>query len=218
MAWFRRKAPPPSPLWHFIADHTPERVGTFLDKATETAESSTKYLQDVIFRTTLMCTAQFLQNVGASVRKEFVAANPDVIAFEALAYCMYAIKETHLPTPDDPFDESDDEVLVDAYRETIYLLELVIKKLTGWDIEKIWDRRILGHFQQKNMKEASQALVGTLLTIGEAKVPTVDYGPMKLDLPLQLQLMVGVPAFTISYPPGAVCAIKAAISEYSLLD
>lgn len=212
-----RKKPQPTPLWGFLERHDAATVAAWLERERERAESSETFLRQLIASCTFACAANFLRTAGVTARDGLGKVNPDVIAFESLAFSIYAIRTYHMPMPEDPF-EDEPEALVDAYREVIAILRWQAEKVTGWQVADVWERRILYHFQRKDLKDASQAFVGLLLTMTDAQTPAQDYGRTKLDLKLNIALLAGVTAFTVSYPKASAEAIQGIISEFTLID
>lgn len=206
------------PLWDSLAKFTPEKVAAHLEKESQSSEDSDEFLKQLILGATYACAGDFVRGAGDVARAGLGKVAPDVIAFEALSFCIYLIRENHLPTPEDPLDDDENETLVDAYRDVIYMLRLHVEKFTGWDVDALWDRRIMYHFQRKNMMEATEAFVGRLLTMTDVQVPAVDYGRMSLNVRLNTDMRMRVHAFASTIPKGSAEAIQNVVSEYDLAD
>jgi len=218
MAWFRKKPKQePSPLWDFIAQYDAKRVANWLDEELKKAESSSTFLEQVILGLTLVCAADFQQNVGKIVRDGLPTANPDVIAFEGLAYSIFAIRQFHLP-PADYEDSDEPEMLVNAYRDVITDLRHLVEKYTKWSIQKEWNARIMQHSQFRGIMQPLERLNGKLLSVGGVQSPPVLYGSPSFDLLLSAQIIVATQAFTLSVPKATAKAIENLISELSLMD
>lgn len=211
-----RKKRVAAPLWDFLIEYTPERVAARLDRELQVSEDSREFLRLVILGTTYACAADFLRGCGMIARDRLDGVNPDVIAFEALSFCIYAIREHHLPTPEDPLDDSEPEPLVDAYRDVIGMIPAHIEKLTGWQVGALWDRRVLAHFQRTTYREGTEAFVSRLSTMAGAAKPARDYGPPSLDLRLTLDLTARVMTFALAIPQGFAEAIQIAVVEFGL--
>jgi hypothetical protein len=208
----------PAPLWDFLAKFTPEKFAAHLDKESRSSDDGSEFLRQLILGATYVCVGDFVRGAGDFARKGLGKVAPDVIAFEALSFCIYNIRENHLPTPEDPLDDDENETLVNAYRDVIYMTRLHIEKFTGWDVTALWNRRIMFHFQRKDVMEATEAFVGRLLSMTDAQVPTVDYGPMSLDIKLNTDIRMHVHAFASNVPKGCAEAIENVVSEFSLAD
>lgn len=218
MSWFSRKSKEvPSPLWDFVAQHDAKRVADWLDGEVKTAESSATFLMQVIFGWTIVCAADFQRSVGKIVRDSLKTANADVIAFEGLAYSVFAVRQFHLP-PADYEDDDEPEMIVDAYREVIAHLRHLVEKHTGWSIRKEWDARIMQYAQSGGIMKPMERLNGKLLSIGQVQVPQVLYEEPNPDLLLSVQVMVATQAFTLSFPQTAAKTIQEVISELYLID
>lgn len=218
MAWFRRKPKEaPSPLWDFVAQYDAKMVGDWLDEQFKSAESSANFLTQVILGSTLLCAADFQRNVGKIVRNNLPTANPDVIAFEGLAYSVFAIRQFHLP-PADYEDREEPEMLVDAYRRVIAHLRYLIEKYTGWSIQKEWNARIMQHAQFRGIMEPMERLNGKLLSVGGVQVPPMLYERPNPDPFLSIQVMAATQAFTLSFPKTAAETIQSVISELDLVN
>lgn len=218
MAWFRRKPKvAPSPLWDFVAKYDAKMVAHWLDEELKKAESSATFLMQVILGLTLVCAADFQRSVGKIVRDGLRTANPDVIAFEGLAYSVVAIRHFHLPAADYE-DREEPGMLVDAYREVIAHLRYLVEKYTGWSIRKEWNARIMQHAQFRGIMEPIERLNGKLLSVGGVLVPPVLYERPNSDLLLSAQVMVATQAFTLSFPKRTAETIQSIISELDLVD
>lgn len=218
MSWFRRKPMEvPSPLWGVVADYDAKVVADWLEEESKKAESSETILMQTILALTLACAADFQRNVGEILRTGFPTANPDVIAFEGLAFSLFAVRQFHLPPGD--YDEHDEpEMLVDAYREVIANLRCLIEKYTGWSIQKEWNARIIQHAQFPGIVEPMERLNGKLMSVAGVQVPPVLYGQPRLDALLSMELVTAVQAFTVIVPKATAKAIQNVISELNLLD
>ena len=218
MAWFRRKPKEASsPLWDFVAQYDAKMVADWLDKEMKTAESSATFLKQVILGSTLVCAADFQLNVGKILRNSLATANPDVIAFEGLAYSVFAIRQFHLP-PADYEDCEVPEMLVNAYREVIADLRYLVEKYTGWSIRKEWNARIMQHAQFRGIIEPMERLNGKLLSVGGVQVPPVLYERPNPDPLLSVQVMMSTQAFTQSFPRTTAETIQRVISELDLVN
>lgn len=218
MGWFRRKPKAAqSPLWDFIAQYDAKMVADWLDEEMKKAESSAVFLMQVILGSTLVCAADFQRNVGKIVRDGLPTVNPDVIAFEGLAYSVFAIRQFHLP-PADYEDREEPEMLVDAYREVIAHLRHLIEKKTRWSIQKEWSARIMQHAQFRGIMEPMERLNGKLLSAGGVQVPPVLYDRSSPAPLLSAQVVVAVQAFTLAFPKTAAEAIQKVISELELVQ
>ncbi|WP_423141691.1 hypothetical protein ACOYW6_12810 [Parablastomonas sp. CN1-191] len=218
MSWFRRKPlEVPAPLWDFVADYDAKLVADWFDEEAKKAESSETFLMQAILALTLVCAADFQRNVGKIVRTGLPTANPDVIAFEGLAFTVFAVRQFHLPPGD--YDEHDEpEMLVDAYREVIANLRCLIEKYTGWSIQKEWNARIMQHAQFRGIIEPMERLNGKLMSVAGVQVPPVLYGQPRLDALLSMELVMAMQAFTVTFPEATAKAIQNIISELNLLD
>jgi hypothetical protein len=208
-----KKKRPAAPLWDFLAQYTPEKLATRLDRESQTSQNSREFLRLVILGCTYTCAADFLRGGGTVARDRLGGVNPDVIAFEALSFSIYAIREQHLPTPEDPVDDTEPEPLVDAYRDVIAMIH--IEKFTGWQIGDLWNRRTLFHFQ-RSYREATEAFLGRLTVLSGVAAPAPDYGPPSLDLQLTLELTGSVMPFALAIPKGYAQAIQNAVAEFGL--
>ncbi len=218
MAWFRRKPKEASsPLWDFVAQYDAKKVANWLENEMKTAESSAVFLSQVILGFTLVCASDFQRNAGKIVRDGIPTANADVIAFEGLAYSVFAIRQFHLP-PADYEDCEEPEMLVEAYRQVIATLWVFVEKYTGWSIEKEWNARIMQHAQFRGIIEPMERLNGKLLSVGGVQVPPVLYQRTFQNPLLSAQVMVATQAFTLSIPKATAETIQGIISEYSLID
>lgn len=218
MSWFRRKAVlKQSPLRDFVCRYDAEMIAAMLERESKTAESSEIFLQQVILGVTLACAANFVRTVGEAVLKGLPTADPDVIAFEGLAFSIFAIRQFHLPAAEYEYRD-EPEALVDAYREVIAQLRYLIEKKTGWSIEKEWNARIMQHFQFRGIMEPIERLNGKLVSLGGEKVPPILYGRPSLDLILTISVMTEVHAFTLNVPKASAEAIQNVISEFDLID
>lgn len=215
MGWFSRK-PDTGPLWDHLSAMTPKRTAQMLDAKAKTAEDSTKFLEEMIFTILQTCGGSFLKGTGEYARDKLGKVNPDVIAFEGLSFCTYLVREYHLPTPADWDDEDEAETVVDAYRFAIAAMPHLVKKLTGWEVGDLWERRIMFWFNRKNMQDATEAFVGTLLTMQDVQLPAANYGRLSLDLRLNLELRGHVNSFAVTMPQAMAEAIQDTISEYGL--
>jgi hypothetical protein len=218
MAWFRRKPKEAtSPLWDFVAQYNAQMVGEWLDKELKAAENNATFLRRMILGLTLVCAADFQRTVGIVVRNSLVTANPDVIAFEGLAYSVFAVRQFHLP-PADYEDREEPEMLLDAYREVIASLRYLVEKHTGWSIEKEWNARIMQHAQFRGIIEPMERLNGKLLSVGGVQIPPVLYERPHPNFMLSVQVIAATQAFTLSYPKTTAETIQNVISEFALID
>ena len=218
MSWFRRKPnEAPSPLWDFVAQYNAKMVANWLDEQLKTAESDATFLKQVILGSTLVCAADSQRNVGEIVRSGLPTASADVIAFEGLAYSVFAIRQFHLP-PADYEDREEPEMLVDAHREVIADLRYLVDKYTGWSIRKEWNSRIMQYAQFRGIMEPMERLNGKLLSVGGVQVPPMLYDQPALDPFLSAQVVVTTQAFTLSFPKTAAETIQSVISELDLLN
>lgn len=204
-----------SPLWDFLVQYDARAVAERLEGESKTAESSEHFLQQVIMGCTFACAADFLRNTGKSVRDGLKHANADVIAFEALAFSIFCIRQYHLP-PADYDDEP--EALVDAYREVIAICGWQIEKVTGWSIREVWNARITQHFQLGGIKQPIERFIGMLLSIGGHETPPLRYSTPSLDPMLTAKITIEAQAFALNIPVGSVDAIQNVISEFNLID
>lgn len=204
------------PFWEWLEGRTPDRTAQLLEVKRETAKDSSEYLEHLILLSVQCCSASFKKSVGGWLLQRFNRAASDVIAFEALVFCVYAVRESHLLTPEHPLDESDPESVVEAYRFAIAALPHFVSRFTGWEIADIWQRRILFYFQCGSMKEATEAFVGILLTMENTSRPAREYGKLSLDRSLNLELRVRVHAFASTIPAATADVIQSVITEYNL--
>jgi hypothetical protein len=218
LGWFSKKAAPkPYPLWDFVCRYDAEMIAALLERESKTAADNETFLQKVILGTSLACAANFLRSVGNIVRDGIPTASPDVIAFEALAFSIFAIRQFHLPPSE--YEYSDEpEALVDAYREVIAQLRYLIEQKTRWSIEKEWNARVMQHAQFQGIMEPIERLNGKLVSLGGVQTPPILYGRPNFDPLLMITVMAGVQAFTVNIPKASAEAIQNIISEFDLID
>lgn len=133
------KRPAPAPLWSFLARYTAGNVAQHLERESQISESSDEFLRQLILGCTYACVGDFLRGAGTVARENLGRVNADVIAFEALSFCIYAIRENHLPALEDPLDDAEPEALVDAYRDVIFVLRRQVEKMTDWQVADLWN-------------------------------------------------------------------------------
>lgn len=66
------------------------------------------------------------------------------------------------------------------------------------------------------MREASEALSGILVSMEKVQEPRLEYGRMKLDLDLNLELIGAVQLWAAREPAATAETIRDVISEYDL--
>lgn len=213
--WFRGRAP--SPLCDLLSERTPEWFAEYAQGQIAQAEDSQKLLNALLFGGVLACAGSFISKHRAEVIRLVDEVQPDILAFEVLAFAFYAVRESHLPTPEDPLDDTDPEELVDGYKFVMGAVAHLISKTTSWGIDSLWQRRVLFYFQRPNMRDASEAFVGTLLTLGGAQQPSEDYGRLSLSLEANLKLRVLVDSYAATIPKGFAESLQRIAVEYGLL-
>lgn len=218
VGWFRKSRPndAPAPLCDWIGGLDATHVARTLEAKSKTAETGTAFLEQLILLMVGNCARALQVDTGAWIKARMPDLVRDVLAFESLAFCFYAVRERHLPTPDDPFDDDEAEAVVDAYRVAMTVLPGIVAKLTGWEVADLWRRRVLFYFQRRSMKDATEAFAGTLLTLDGAREPARDYGRLSRDLSLNLELRARVHAFASTIPAGVAEGIQGVIVEYGL--
>tara|TARA_B110001454_G_scaffold208504_1_gene221071 strand:+ start:540 stop:1193 length:654 start_codon:yes stop_codon:yes gene_type:complete len=210
-----KKKHPAAPLCDFLTQYTPQKLVVRLDRESQTSQDSREFLRLVIRGCTYTCAADFLRGGGAIVRHRLGGVKPDVIAFEALSFSIYAIREQHLPTPEDPLDDTEPEPLVDAYRDVIAMIPAHIEKFTGWRTGDLWERRILSN-AKRSYREAAEAFMERLAGMSGASFPNAEYGPPSLDFGLTLELTGRVMTFALAIPHGYAEVIQTAVAEFGL--
>ena len=217
MGWFSRKQKT-GPLWDHLFAMTPERSAAMLQTKVNSADDPDKFLKQMIFTILQTCTGSFLKGSGEFALKSLGKVNADVIAFEAMAFCAYLTREYHMPTPKEWDDDDENEQLVDAYRFAIGAMPLLVRELTGWNVDDLWEQRIIYWFTRKDMKDATESFVGTLLTMDGVQHPAREYGRLSLDFRFNIELRAHLHSFAVTMPKAMAEAIQGAISDYGLLD
>ena len=206
-----------APLNNWLIDRSLAWFEKYADTRIQTATDGQKLLGELVFAGVLTSAGCFLKATGPQIRKKIGSVGADVLAFEVLAFTFYAMREHHLPTPD-YLNDSEPEELIEAYRFTMGALPHLIGKETGWDIEKLWERRVMPYFgNRKGLKDATESFVGTLLTMRNVREPAVEYGRLSLDLPLNLDLRMRVHTYASELPKSMADAIQVLSVDYGLV-
>lgn len=218
---FKRK-PPPAPLTTVLsvwtttayANYIQEQVAREQDAASPDPQ---KLLGKIIFAGIVTAAGSFLDRAGKQIGQQVGNVGADALAFELLAFTFYAVRESHLPTPDDPLDDNEPEELVEGYRFAMGALPHLIAKQTGWDVSNLWERRVMFYFQRPDMKDATEAMVGTVLTMKGAQEPARDYGPLSLDLKANVGVRLLMHTYASQVPKGIAETIHETAVEFGLI-
>lgn len=189
-------------------------VGARIQEATDGQE----LLGELVFNAVLACTGSILKVTGSQIRKKIGNVGADVLAFEFLAFTFYAVREHHLPTSEEHLDGYEADELVEAYRFAMSALPHLIRTRTGWEVGKLWERRVMHYLDnRKGLKDGTEDFVGTLLTMKNVKQPAIEYGRLSLDLPLNLDLRLRVQTYASELPKSMADTIQALAMEHGLI-
>lgn len=213
-----RKRDAPAPLHGWLKERNLNWFEAIAQEQISGANDAQKLLRMLAFTGVVACAGSFVERAGPSISKAVGDVGLDAVDFEVLAFTFYAVRESHLPTPDDPLDDSDPEELVDAYRLAMSTIPHLVEKETGWQIEATWERRILSYFQQSNIRDAAESLVGTLLTMKGVQKPTLNYGPLSLDLGLNLKMRALIHTYASEIPKGVAARLQELAVDHGLIS
>lgn len=214
---WRRQSRPSAPLHEWLSGRNTAWFADFTEEQIAKADDGQKLLNLLVLGGVLNCASSATASFGGRVTHCLDNVALDALAFELLAFSFYAVRESHLPTSDDPFDETDPDELIESYGFAIGAVPALISEKTGWEIDDLWQRRLMFYFQRKDMKDATESLVGILLTMKDAKTPHHDYGTLSLDLAANLKLRVIAHSFASTIPKGTADVLQGLAVEHGLI-
>lgn len=183
----------------------------------------------VIAGLSMACGGAFLRACAPQMSRVTASIKPDVLAFEALAFAIYAVRESYMPMAEqielDIQDEEDGHV--DEERAALALrfafaaeaLWKRVKEDTGWDADEIWENRWLTYHATPSIGGAQGAVERfrfILMTIGKAREPRMKYGNVSLDLQATLEAMTATQAFVSKIPATYARMIEAYVDEHGI--
>jgi hypothetical protein len=199
------KPKPKTPFYDLVVKSTMQAAAAHI----EAKEKSPMTLGVVI---TLM-NFNSVQNLikPDKLSKGVVKLNPDVFAFEAAVFGLYAMRQAFEGERGDAFDESMDDVWRAAYG----LLVSFADNNTGWETGATFRRRMMRYMHLGDLRKATDDFIATLNEINAATAPMPKYpGPTSFDLKQNVVLMASVHAFAANLPEGCAESLHRIMDHY----
>lgn len=193
---FRRS--PSYPLHDFIVGVTPERMAAICEGSVDNPDIVPITIGMLIIST----AGHFSRTDVPRVKGPFAKVSKDVIAFEAIAFTAFSIREYYEPLNSDYYNEE----VSDGFKDGFGFCCAIVKRELGSSYRDIFDRRLMEYAQANDrgqMQGAAEAFRLNLQSIMEATTPHANYGGLSLDLSDTLGLMVAANAFAATMPKRA---------------
>lgn len=215
----------PAPLFDRLTAITQLHVQQIVEDRNE-ADKRVK----VISFLSMICSGQFLNSTCPRMPTVIRSINRDVLAFEALAFSIYAVREAYSPInaeiSQDMDDEEDDYIDVDrraandAFKGSATVCAGAIKRYTGWDTDSVLTSRLMNYHHAPTIagqEGAVERFRPLLLSIGKSKTPQIRYGPPSLDLSATMESMAAMQAFASTIPYGCAETLRGIEQEFGLI-
>lgn len=186
-----------------------------------------KTLTKVIAFLSMICAGSFLTNTCPRMSSVTRALNRDVLAFEALAFSLYAVREAYSPmsaeiAQDMEEDDTDQKrrALSDAFRDAASVCAGIVERDTGWNTDAILSNRLMAYHNAPSIagqEGSAERFRFLLMSIGKAKAPQPKYGKVSLDLRATMESMGAVQAFANMMPKGCADTLRGISREFGLL-
>lgn len=217
---------PKSPLRDHIVAIKPETLGPTIREARSHA------LPQVIAYISMMCAGHFLTTTTQSLPQQIAKKiHPDVLAFEALAFSIYAVREAFSPMAaeiqrdmedeDDGVEDQERSAMGNAFKTAASACSHVVGRITSWETDDILRNRLMTYFGAPTIvgKEgAAERFRFLLMCIGKESRPAATYGRVSLDLEVTLKAMAVIQAFASTIPEGYAQTLRLCMDEFDLLN
>jgi hypothetical protein len=189
-------------LAEYLALLTPQRTAAICEQSEENEHFIALTIGFIIASSAGHFIREDLPKLGGGFRK----INRNVIAFEALAFSAFAVREYFEPLDTDYPNENASE----SFKDGFAVCRSIIQKELGDDHRELFGRRLMEYAQANSrggMKDASDVFRGTLQSIGNASIPASNYSRLSLDMNDTLQAMVIINVFATTMPKAAADSI-----------
>lgn len=204
---FQRSAP--ARLADHLGSLTPERTAQLC----ETNEGSEHFIALTIGFLIASTAGHFVRTDLPRLKGALGSVNRDVIAFEALVFSAYAVREYFEPLESD----TTDELVSEAFKDGFAVCRTIAKRELGGDYKALFERRLMAFAQAHSrggMRDAAEVFRGILQSIGKASVPSVEYGRPSLSMADTIEAMAVVGAFAATMPKAAAQSLHAIADHY----
>jgi hypothetical protein len=153
-----------------------------------------------------------------------------VLAFEALAFSIYAVREAYSPMNTEISQGMDDEeenytdqarkTVSDAFRDAGSVCAGIVESHTGWNTDTILTSRLVTYHNAPSIagqEGAVERFRFLLMSVGKAKLPQLKYGTVSLDLRGTMESMGAMQAFASTIPKGCADTLRGIGREFGLL-
>ena len=177
----------------------------------------------------MACAGAFLRSCAPQMSRVTASIKRDLLAFEALAFAVYAVRESYIPMAEwiDLDIQDEDDGYVDEERAALALrfayaaeaCQKYAQQDTGWDASAIWESRWMTYHAAPSIggqQGAVERFRFILMTIGKAREPKITYGKVSLDLQGTLEAMAATQAFVSKIPAAYARTIEAYIENHGV--
>lgn len=191
-------------------------------------ERSPHALTQTIAFLSMMCAGHFLTSTAPNMLAVVRTIKRDVLAFEALAFSIYAVREAYKPVAEEIAEDIEDEedgleversAMSSAFGEAAAACAGLVKRYTGWDTENLLRVRLVNYTGAPSIigqQGAAEQFRMILLSIGKAKEPVARYGKPSLDLRHTLESMAALQQFASTMPQGYAETLRNIVREFDL--
>lgn len=182
----------------------------------------------VITFLTFMCARSFILQTCARMQSVAEPMNRDVLAFEAVYFSVYALRECYSPMVhsiereiDDDYDRPEERAVGKAFRSAAGLCLKLAQEETGWrGLSDIVTNRMRTYHNAPQLSgpdSGAERFRSILLSVGRADRPKIRYGEVAVDLQATMESMAAIQAFAATIPHGAAETLKNLSEEYGLI-
>lgn len=183
---------------------------------------------NVIALLAMMCARSFILRTCARMESVAEPMNRDVLAFEAVLFSIYALREWYSPMThgiereiDDDYDDPKQQAVGKAFRSGTGLCLKLAEEETGWrDLDSIVTDRMKNYHNAPAISGAdsgAERFRSIFLSIGRAQRPKLYYGNASVDLQTTMESKAAIQAFSDTIPQGSAETLRRLCDEYDLI-
>ncbi len=180
-------------------------------------------LVTVVALVEMLCAGTFLGNSSGKMDAVVRESSRDVLAFESLAFSIYAVRECYSPMAhgiereiDEDYDDPEQQALGKVFRSAAGLCLTLAEEETGWrHLDDVLTNRLRNYHSSAQISgsdSGAERFCSILLAIGKAQRPQIRYGDVSVDAQATLEATTAVQVF------GLGAALRCATTLRELRD